>query len=554
MRGSKVVFGVTLAVAVLAAGCGGSAVQQPVVPAQPSPGVQPPPPAESPPASPAAPVDPFAIPEEPKDVVDDVTAQPVRLDAWDAAVKAKGVAPPPAECAAFAKRAPAQPVPPDLVTALATKDAGKRDAMLVALEPSSEKALPGVVRGLRADLAPVACADGIIDPYLAAHRTLVSRVSHVLVGLSLAAKLERTGAGKPSMGAATDKEKVKAFVVGPLKKWMVEQSTAIETLSSGAAGLTGYGRGVAALAAGIADMRLVEAIRSAPTPPSWDPELKAIYQATLDEALEPRKKRGRDAALVGLSDLAQAGVLVDARSAAAHALLTSLYGGRRIGALADLMVPKPADVAPSTPRQIAMASLPTYWVGMADVASRDEADASAMLARGTPPLTTILWATSAPDKIKPETRTAYARSRLRQGQLSWRRIDFLQAARVANQGKTPEDRLIVALSLALAHGPNGAAEMMRAPTPSAFELQHTEALDVVASENGPYAGWAAFDAAHLRSLSPPEGAAAGPYFTDVAARFRKAETLLTDPAKKKLALQRAEEIDKILAAMNRPKS
>jgi hypothetical protein len=95
---------------------------------------------------------------------------------------------------------------------------------------------------------------------------------------------------------------------------------------------------------------------------------------------------------------------------------------------------------------------------------------------------------------------------------------------------------------------------MRAPTPSAFELQHTEALDVVASENGPYAGWAAFDAAHLRSLSPPEGAAAGPYFADVAARFRKAETLLTDPAKKKLALQRAEEIDKILAAMNRPKT
>jgi hypothetical protein len=51
-----------------------------------------------------------------------------------------------------------------------------------------------------------------------------------------------------------------------------------------------------------------------------------------------------------------------------------------------------------------------------------------------------------------------------------------------------------------------------------------------------------------------EGSEAGPYFRDVATRFRKAETLLTDPAQKKLAAKRADEVDAILAAMDaRPK-
>ena len=136
------------------------------------------------------------------------------------------------------------------------------------------------------------------------------------------------------------------------------------------------------------------------------------------------------------------------------------------------------------------------------------------------------------------------------GQISWRRVDFVEAAYAAKQGTTPEDRLLLALSLALAQGPNGAAEMMRAPTAAALDLRHTEALDALAAEGGPLAGWAAFDAAHLRSLSPPDGSDAGPYFRDIAARFRKAESLLTDPAKKKVALKRAEEIDAILAAID----
>jgi hypothetical protein len=90
--------------------------------------------------------------------------------------------------------------------------------------------------------------------------------------------------------------------------------------------------------------------------------------------------------------------------------------------------------------------------------------------------------------------------------------------------------------------------MMGAPTPAALGLRHTEALDALVGEGGPLAGMAAYDAAHLRALSPPEGADAVPYLKDVAARFRKAEALLSDPAHKKLATQRAAEVDAIVAS------
>ena len=49
-------------------------------------------------------------------------------------------------------------------------------------------------------------------------------------------------------------------------------------------------------------------------------------------------------------------------------------------------------------------------------------------------------------------------------------------------------------------------------------------------------------------VSPPEGPEAAPFFRDVAARFRKAETLLTEPAQKKRAAKRAEESEAIAAS------
>lgn len=551
MRAPKALIGVALALTVA---CGEGAVQQPAAPLSPplAPAAAPAAPPMPPRSSPA---DPFALPLGPRD--DDPgkpatapSSSPLRLDAWDAAIKAKGVAPAPAECRAYATRAPATPAPADVVSALAAKDNARTDAMLVALEAKLDTGQPGAVRALRADLAPGHCADVIVDPYLASHRGIEWRASHVLIGLSLAAKLARTGVGKPSIGAVREKEKVRAFIGGPLKSWMVEQSTAIETLASGAAGLTGYGRGIAAVEAGIADLRLVEIIRSAPIPMSWDPELKAIYQSSLDEALEPRKKRGRDAALVGLGDLAQAGVLFDVRTLTAHMLLTSLYGGRRISALTDLMVPRPPDPIARAPLQTALMSVSPFWSDVLAITATEDSDIPFALFRGTSQSLRAYFAAAPADKIKPEVRAAYARARFRMGQVYWRKVDFVEAAYAAKQGAAPEDRLVLALSLALAQGPNGAAEMMRAPSAFALDLRHTEALDALADEGGPLAGWAAFDAAHLRSLSPPDGTEAGPYFREVAARFRKAESLLTEPVRKKVATKRAEEIDAILAVMD----
>lgn len=539
MRASRALLGVALTFLV---GCGEAAVPQPLVPAAP-----PAPPLSAVPDKPGPAADPWAQPTGPRDELAKPAPAPLKLDAWEGAIKAKGVAAPPAECAAYAKRAAASPAPADLPAALSLADGKQIDAALVALEPKLDAKELGLVRALRADLAPSHCADLMVDPYLAAHRTMVSRASHVLVGLSLAAKLDRTGAGKPAMGDIVEKEKVKAFITGPLKTWIVEQATAIETLSSGAAGLGGYGRGIAAVAAGNAEMRLVEIIRTAPTPPRWDPELKAVYQAALDEALEPRKKRGRDAALVGIADLAQSGGLQGKRTMDAFTLLTSLYGGRRILELTELMLPKPEIPSLATPLQRSLAVVAPYWIDVLDLPLADESDRLVALSNGASLGMRAAFAAPSPSP-SPALRAAYARVRLGMGTLGWRRVDFVEAALAAKQGSAPEDRLVLAVALALAQGPNGAADMMRAPSAAALGLRHTEALDALAAESGPLAGWAAFDAAHLRSISPPEGPEAGPFFKDVAARFRKAESLLTDPAKKKQAGKRADESDAIAAS------
>jgi hypothetical protein len=234
--------------------------------------------------------------------------------------------------------------------------------------------------------------------------------------------------------------------------------------------------------------------------------------------------------------------LRDARLDRARALLSRLYGGRRIDALDALLLPATAPSA--QPGDPATESIPTYWLDKGDVLGDD---AVRLLSRGVTRGVREL-VRKLPEGAGGELRTAYARARLDMGRVYWRRVDFVEAASAARSSKNPDDRLVLAVSLALARGPNGAAEMMRAPTPAALELQHTEALDALVHEGGPLAGMAAYDAAHLRALSPPEGDEALAYLKDVAARFRKAESLLTDPAQKKAAAQRAVEVESIALA------
>ncbi|AKU95398.1 hypothetical protein AKJ09_02062 [Labilithrix luteola] len=486
--------------------------------------------------------DPFVLPEGPRDDAP-ISVDPgsLRLDAWDKATKVKGVAAVPATCTAFVSRAAAKPAPKDLKSALAERDVAKRDAMLAALEGDKTIDAPkGLVRALRADLAPIECADALVDPVLRKSNEVSGRVGHALVGLSLAGKLARTANTPPTLAGVekASKDKVLAFVKGPLKTWLLEQATAIETLSAGASGLSGYGRGVAAIEAGAADLRLVDKMRSAPVPAGWDVELKGVYEAALDEALEPRKKRGRDAALVGLTDFAQAGVLHDGRVERTRALLGKLYGGRRIDALDALMLGGP-ETAP------VMGGVSPFWIDVTHAMPID--DPKAIAEQG---LTEDLRAKVRAQRewASPELRSAYARARLDMGREYWRRVDFVEAAYAAKGSNSPEDRLVLAVALALVHGPNGPKEMMLGASPEALDLRHTEALDALVAEGGPLAGAAAFDAAHLWAVSTTAGDKAPAQLRDAAARFRKAELLLTDPAAKKRASERASDLEAAASA------
>ncbi|MBN9166032.1 MAG: hypothetical protein J0I07_34100 [Myxococcales bacterium] len=498
---------------VVTVGCGGAAAQQPpVTPASAASGngsaalgpEATPPPDPGPWALPEWPRDPKSQPNEVKDV---------RTEVWAKASKVKGLPQAPASCAALAKPAVVKPAPTDLSVVLLEKDTTKRNAMLFAIETAKpEVAL--TIRAMRAELAPIECADAITDPALSA-ASVQGVAGQMTVGLSLASKLSRTAANAPAMKDASDKEKVKRFIQGPLRQWMVEQASAIDALSAPASELTGLARGVVAVEAGMADLRLVDRIRSSPTPSSWDKELKAVYEAALDEALEPRKVRGRDAALVGLADFAAAGVVHDARIDRARGLLSKLYGGRRIDALDALLLPA------SEPDQVAGIPESVLLLVSADPAKREPF--AQLLARAFP--------------VEAPSKSARARPEL--GRRYWRRVDVVEAAHAVSKDASPEARLVLAVSLAVAKGPNGPKEMMSAPSPQALGLTDTRALDALVIEAPTVAGMAAYDAAHIRSLSPPEGDPAGPYLADVAARFRKAAALLEDPAQRKRAEERA---------------
>lgn len=537
------------AVALVLVGCGGGAATGPGAQA---PFAKAPEPAAEPAAKPARaapPADPFALPEGPRDDAAVVPMPgPLSLEAWSRAAAVKGVGPLPAGCQAYAKRAAAKKKPASLVDALAEPDAEKRDAMLVALDDGP----PGFLRALRADLAPVACADAIVDPFLAKQKAASGPYGHLLVGLSLAAKLARTAHGPPVFEGTADKAHLKAFYDGPMKAWVIEQAKIIEALGASAAGLEGYGRGVAAIEAGHADLRLVDQVRNGPVPKGWDAELRGVYEAALDQALEPRKARGRDATLVGLSDLTEAGVFADERATRARSLLAKLYGGRRVDALDGLMLPPSDALPPANARDRAAATVSAFWLDIAGPAvtgSEKGAFTSAVLTRGLPRV--VRAAMRSGDLRTPEEKALYARARVDLGRVSLRRTDFVESAYAVHDSKRPQDRLVLAVALALASGPNGARALMTAPSPSALGFDHTEALDAVAAEGGPLAGMAAYDAAHLRALATPDGAAAVPWLTDVAERFRRAETLLTVPEQKALAGKRAAEAEAIRDAITK---
>jgi hypothetical protein len=465
----------------------------------------------------------------------------------------KGLPEPPKACGAFVQRKPAAaPACADAAAALDALDKAlaeakpdKRDATLAGLE-SCTGLPPGVARALRAEMAPAGCGDVLVEPLVnAPPKGTEGAVYGALRGLALAARLARTGSAPPKLSPPYDKKRVQEFVAGPMSTWMNEQAAAIQELSNEGAKLSYYGRGLVALEAGSSDLRVVEAVRSVPLPAeiAKDQELKNIYYAQLDQALDPRKDRGRDAALVGLRDFAQVGVLRDARLDTARGQLSRLYGGRRIDALDGLVLPALAKAAPADVSERLAAKLPTFYAGL--LLGRDAAAKSQvlrmLLERGVPLQHRIALKSG---ELSPDARRFYARARLELGRIYLRALDFDQAAALLSAlpaaERTPEDAFLLALATALRNGPEDAAVMVRnAPVPM-LGMGQVGDLDTIAraAQKGPLAGAAAFDAALIKQITAPAGANAA-YFLDVAARYREAAKLLMDPAQRTLADDRA---------------
>jgi hypothetical protein len=342
-----------------------------------------------------------------------------------------------------------------------------------------------------------------------------------------------------------------------MRAWLEQQALAIETVSQAAAELPYYGKGVAAIEAGVADLRLVEAVRGGPIPDEFkkDEELKSAYYGSLDQMLDPRKDRGRDAALVGLRELVLVGVIQDDRVHRAREMLSRLYGGRRVDALDMLLLPPLPAAAPASMEERLAARLPTLYAGLLlDEQAATHPGTLRQLAERGVPLPHRMALKKA--DLGPEARALYAFAHLALGRLYWRAVDFDQAAALAAAARTatPSEQATFALALALAlrGGPDDAADMMRkAPRP--LPAAHTAALDALAAQTprSPYAGLAAYDAALLHQLGSPE-TAGSPYWSDVAQRFHAAATLLADPAQRALADDRANAAEALARAVAEP--
>lgn len=447
------------------------------------------------------------------------------------------VPPPPAECADYVERAgqraPQGDAREQLALALGETDAARRDALLAGLESDAAFA-PGLIRALRADLGPEPCADALAEAALAADASISDEHANVLGGLALAGKLSRLATAPPQIEPPLDKPRFLAFFEAELKPWLLGQAAAIGELSIEGSRLTRYGKAVAALAAGTADLRFVDVLRDVPLPDEMksDPEVRDVYYAALDEALEPRKQRGRDAVLVALRLLSHYGVAVDPRISRARALLAKLYAGSRVDALDRLLLPPLPPAEPASVEARLAATAPSYYAGilLANADPTQPALLRALLERGLPP---SLRAKLDRAKLDPKLRGLYARGLVELGKVYFQAAEFRSVLDVL--GPKPADdeaRLLFGISTVLAVGPADVTELMFRGA-QLSNIGSVAELDGLAASKGRLAGLAAFDAAYLLELAPRRDDPS--FWDDLGRRYGLAGKLLTEPAHKALA-------------------
>jgi hypothetical protein len=485
-----------------------------------------PPPAKAPEAPPpledAAPVAPTPRKEEP-------VAKP----------EPAKVPEPPAECRAYVERVGDKCVPGDaresVATALAEKDTGKRDALLVCVE-KNPAFRPGFIRALRADLGPEGCADALVEPELALHSGLSVESEHALHGLALAAKLSRLVPEPPKLAPPIDKPRFLHYFEAELKPWVVSQSAAIEQLSNQGARLTGYGKAIAAIGAGTADLRFVDRVREVPLPDEMKnvKEVNDAYYAALDEALEPRKQRGRDAVLVGLRLFSQLGVINDARIARARALLAKLYSGSRVDALDKLLFPPFPAAKPMKLNERLALSLPSFYAAsvLADADPSDPELLRALIERGIPP---ALRQKLDQATLPARTQRLYARGLVESGKVYFRAAEFRRVTELLGPKPADEEAaLLFGVSHVLASGPADITEVMFKGAQFA-SFGSSADLDAITKAKGRFAGEAAFDGAYLLELAPRRDDPK--FWEDLTLRYRSAAKLLTAPGPKLAAAE-----------------
>lgn len=471
-----------------------------------------------------------------------------------------GVPPAPAECAAYVRRkAPAAVCTSDgeargaLVDAIAIGDPTARDTALVALE-SCAPLPPGLARALRIELAPTACADALATPFIVSPAPGTGGLVYdAIYGLALTGMLSRTVQAPPEAPLPHDKANLKKWTDTTLKAWIEQQAAAIQTLSEAGAKLRYYGRAVVAVEAGMADMRFIDAARKVAIPDEFknDTELAEAYYQGLEDALAYRKERGRDAALVGLGNLATIGLLRDPRVTRARELLSRMYGGSPIDALDALLLPPLDPQAPKDVDERIAARVQSFYASLLLPPDRAAPLLRFVIERGLALPHRIALANT---KLTPEQALLMARARLEMGQAYWRSIDIDEAVALLNalsaSQRGDRGQLLMATALALRGGPANAAFMMRNATTTGLGIGDVKALDQLAAVEGPYQGMAAFNAAYVSQLTAPATADAA-YWDAVAERYTKASSLLVDIRYKRLADERIEEAKQTAAAIRK---
>jgi len=173
----------------------------------------------------AAPPPEAASPANPSGASEPATA--TAAPAGKKPIAPAAVPPPPADCAPLVAHPTTGCIPAGktldaLASALApSRPPADKDAALACLEESADYPA-GLLRALRAELAPVVCADAIATPLLEKPvRKLPLDVEGALLGLVVSGRLARLLGDAPRLGAPFSKERFLAFQKDELSPWIV---------------------------------------------------------------------------------------------------------------------------------------------------------------------------------------------------------------------------------------------------------------------------------------------------------------------------------------------